>query len=168
MKKLIVALCVGVLWMATATAAELKIGVVDAGSAIAESNAYKQERERIAKIERKINANLQKLEQRIVAGRNDFQKNNAQWNADTALARQKDIADLEIRFNREKSDGIQVLKRENEQLNGRAVKMLNDTIQQFGKESDYTLILQKNPAVMFDDGSRDVTADIVRQMNRTK
>lgn len=168
MKKLIVALCVGVLWMATATAAELKIGVVDAGSAIAESNSYKQELERIAKIERKINANLQKLEQRIVAGRNEFQKNNSQWNADTALAKQKDLADLEIRFNREKSDGIQVLKRENEQLNRRAVKLLNDTILQFGKEKGYTLILQKNPAVMFDDGTTDVTGDIVRQMNRTK
>jgi len=155
-----------ILGSAPATAAELKIGVIDAGSAIAESNVYKKEAARIAGIEKKINNMLRSLEQKIINVRNDFQQNSNKWSADKALAKQKDMADLEIRFNRDKSDGIQVLKRENEQLNARAVGQLNKAIAEYAKAKGYNLILQKNPAVMFEDGTTDVTGDVVRQMNR--
>jgi len=168
MKKIIMVCVMLCLSAVAAEAAEMKIGIVDATGAIAESNMFKHEQQRIAGIEKKINRRLQKIQKKVVQLKQQFQKNNRQWNADQALAKQKDIADLEIRFNRDKSDGIQVLKRENTQLQNKGVALLGKAIRALGKRKGYTLVLQKNPAVMFDDGTTDITGDVVREMNRKK
>jgi len=168
MKKLIMVCVMLCLSAVAAEAAEMKIGIVDATGAIAESNMFKHEQQRIAGIEKKINRRLQKIQKKVVQLKQQFQKNNRQWTADQTLAKQKDIADLEIRFNRDKSDGIQVLKRENAQLQQAGITLLKKAIQTIGKRKEYALILQKNPAILYDDGTADITGDVVREMNRAK
>jgi len=168
MKKIVCAALLLCLSVASASASELKIGFVDVRAAVAASGLYNKDADRIRALEKKLSNRLAKLERKFVAASKEFKKKNTRWKADTVTAKQKDIVDLEIRIKRTRSDAQQVLKRENQLLDARALQVLDKAVKSYGKEHHYSVILQKGQGILYDDGSIDISSEVGKQMRRVK
>jgi outer membrane protein len=147
-------------------APDLRVGVVDMQRALEESKAgqeaQKQYQDEVKRAQTDIDAKKADLERR----QQTYQKQKTSLNQKALEEKQEELIGLEKELKRSFQDQQDALRRKNNQLVGELIKKLRKVVDDYGKDSGYSLILEKgSQSVLFADNSVEITDAVIKRFN---
>ena len=112
----------------------------------------------------KLQADIDKKQAEIDAVRDKLRQQQASLSDDKAAQMQKDIQNRVIELNRLNDDATREMKSQLGEVQNRFQQMLLETVEAFGKEKNYTLILNKG-VIDYNAPQIDVTQSLIQKFN---
>ena len=168
MKKFVVVLF-SVLLIAAPALAEVKIGIVDLQKALNLSKAGMAAKEQMGEQVKKFEAEFKTKQDNLLRQKADLEK-QAVLLSDEAKAKkerdyQQDIKELQ-RFQKDVKEELQQRDADHTK---RILNELFEIMQKLGKDSGYTLILEKSQGgVIFSDSAYDLTEQVIKAYDAKK
>ncbi len=168
MKKIVVAL-VSLLFLAAPAFAETKIAYVDLQKALNLSKAGVEAKNDISEQVKKYEEEFKVKQDDLMKMKSELEKQaallSASAKADKEREFQKNVTDLQ-RFQKDVKDELQQKDTEHTK---RILNELFDILQKIGKDSGYTMILEKNEgAVIYADEKIDLTDELIKAYDASK
>jgi outer membrane protein len=158
--------------LATATGAvaqQVKIGYVDLQRALNESTAGKAAKERFKVQVDKLQNDLKKKKDQLDALKEQLEKKASVMKEEEARNLQKDYERKARDFERAYKDSQSELQQKDNELTVDLLKELQGVIEQFGKENNYSIILeQSSSSVLYGAPELDLTDQIITRYNARK
>jgi len=160
-------LAASVFSIGTASAADLKVGIVDVKSALENTSAYKQGFNRLKSLATKKQKELEALQQKIEQAEKDMLGQSMAMSPERLSQKQTEIKDLRKLYSRKQQDAQEELQSERSKLEGRMGMKFRAVLDEFGKKGGYDLILTKAPQfVLFSSSTHDVTPEITKLLDK--
>ena len=155
-------------WGTAATdSPSLKIGVVDIDQAISSTEQGKAAREEFARKEREAQGKIQPMVDRLRALDQEIKAKKFVLSEDALFQKQLDLVEMRNQIENKVKEMEGKLKVDTERLRGPIIAKLRETIETFGKEEGFTLILGRGtPGVLYTREALDVTDRIIEQYNK--
>ncbi len=145
----------------------LKIGVVDIDQAISSTEEGKAAREELARKEREAQGKIQPLIDRLRALDEEIKAKKFVLSEDALFQKQLDLVEMRNQIQNKAKEIENKLKIDTERLRGPLIAKLRDTIEEFGKQQGFTLILGRGtPGVLYTREALDVTDRIIEKYNQ--
>ena len=162
-----VVLVVGLLPVALANAADMKIGIVDVKSAIENTKAYQKGLNRLKALQAKKQKELSALRVQIEQAEKAMLGQTMAMSPERLAQKQSEIKDLRKLYTRKQQDAQEELSGELGKLNSAQGIKLSKTLKAFGKEGGYDLILPKvQQLVLYSNPAHDVTSEITKLLDK--
>jgi outer membrane protein len=165
MKKILLAgYCIslmGFICITSAYAADIKIGVIDTERILAESRAARETQALFAKeIEENRNLLLGKQKE-VEALQEELNTQRLDMTPAVLSEKQDKLSRVVKEYNRMKNDIEEDLKNRDNELSRGLLTDIREIVSKYSKEEKFTLILEKNSVVTFDDAI-DITNKIIQ------
>jgi Skp family chaperone for outer membrane proteins len=141
-----------------------KIGVFDLERLWKETEVGKKYNKDLSDSHDRFQSGIEKKQQEIEALVDKLRQQQASLSDDKAQQMQKDIQNKRVELNRMSEDADREMKQQVGDLQGRFQAMVVDTVEAYGKEKTFTLILNKAVVDYFADRV-DITQDLVGKFN---
>ena len=112
----------------------------------------------------RLQGEIDKKQTEIDAIRDKLRQQQASLSEDKASQMQKDIQNRTIELNRMTDDATREMKSQLSDVQNKFQQMLVDTLEVYGKEKNYTLILNKG-VVDYNSPQIDITQDLIQKFN---
>ncbi len=156
----------GVLAFAGIARAEFRIAVVDMQRALNECDAGKKAREQVKGKFEKAQDSLKREREDLDRRKEDYDKKAIVMKEDERRNLEKDLESRALEFKRKYEDFQRDLQRTDKELTSSIVESLYKTVQDYGAEKGYTLVLESSSgALLYADKSNDITDEIVKIFN---
>jgi outer membrane protein len=154
---------------APASAQQIKIGFVDLQRALNDSSAGKKAKEEFKKQVERLQVDLKAQKDRLDALKEQLEKKALVMKDDERRNLEKDyqkkLRDFELSY---KDSQAELQMRDNE-LTADLLKQLQVVIEKFGKDGNYTIILeQASSSVLYGSPEIDLTDQIIEAYNRSR
>ena len=141
-----------------------KIGVFDPEVVWKTTEVGKKMNQDLSDARDRLQSGIDKKQQEIEALVDKLRQQQASLSDDKAQQMQKDIQNKRVELNRMNEDATNDMKQHLNEVQGRFQQMLNETLDAFGKERHFSLILN-NAVVDFNAAQIDVTQDLIIKFN---
>ena len=168
-KCLAAALCAAVLLtlsgpIGRASAADLKIGVVNMQKVIATSKAGKRAQSVLEQKMKTYDASFKKDRDSLLSMRSEIEKKSSAWSDSVKQEKFQAFQKKSAEFGAKEREANQEMRKLQEQHVQPVLKKLEEVIQSVAKSGNYDLIVP-NTAGLFASGGLDVTDDIVKALD---
>lgn len=162
---LFVALALGVgTGVASAQGEAPRIGIFDPESLWKLSEVGKQYNADLSAKRDQLQAEIDRKQAEIDSLRDKLRQQQASLSEDKKQQMNKDVQNKMIELNRMNDDATREMKGQLNEVQGRFQQMLIDTVEAFGKEKNYTLILNKG-VIDYNSPAVDITQDLIAKFN---
>ena len=152
---------------ATASAAELKVGVVDMQKAIQSTVAGKKAKKELEGEFEKKKKELKKKEDDLKKKAEDFEKKKMVLSDKIREEKQGELQEEMMKFREELGKSQTVIQEKERDLTKPILDKIQKVIGEIAKEKDLSLILEKSEqSVMFAKPDLDITDDIVKRADK--
>lgn len=162
-----VTLNLGVVGMHQATAAELKIGLVDMQKALQSVDAGKKAK---AQLEKEVNAktkDLQNEQQAIQKAAEEFKKQSLVMSDAARNKKQAELQERAMKFEQTRMRTSTELQQREQELTQPIINRLRTIVTDLAKKMGYNLVLEKNEnVVLFSQTTDDLTPEVIKQYNK--
>ena len=141
-----------------------RIGVYDQETVWKVTEVGKKYNSDLSEARDRLQAEIDKKQAEIDAVRDKLRQQQASLSDDKAAQMQKDIQNRVIELNRLQDDATREMKSQLGEVQNRFQQMLVDTVEAFGKEKNYALILNKG-VIDYNAPQIDVTQSLVQKFN---
>ncbi|HXU13258.1 MAG TPA: OmpH family outer membrane protein [Candidatus Binatia bacterium] len=157
-------LVVGIARASAQQAEPMRIGVYDQETVWKLTDVGKKSNADLSEARDKLQGEIDKKQAEIDAMRDKLRQQQASLSDDKAAQMQKDIQNRVIELNRLTDDATREMKSQLGEVQNRFAQMLSDTVEAFGKEKNYTLILNKG-VIDYNAPQIDVTQSLIQKFN---
>jgi outer membrane protein len=165
MKRILLTLSIislmGFVFVTSAYAADIKIGVIDTQRIMAESKAGIATRTLFSKEVQENNNRLQTKQKEVQALQEELNTKGKEMNAVVLAERQEKYSKAYKELTRMKNDITQDLETRDNELTQKILKAIGDIVLQYSQNEKYTLILEKSSLVSYDNAV-DITDKIIQ------
>jgi len=166
MKSLLgVILAAALLPSALASAAELKIGLVDVKSAFENTKAYQQGLNRLKGLASKKQKELDALQAKIEQSEKDMLGQSMAMSPERLSEKQSEIKDLRKLYSRKQQDAQEEIASEQSKLQSAQGLKFKNALDEFGKKEKYDLIFSK-AQLLYSSPAHDVTGEITKLLDK--
>jgi outer membrane protein len=144
-----------------ATAADVKIGVIDTQRILKESKAANSARAVFLKDVEQKRKQLQEKQNEVQAMDEELKKEAKDMTPQARREKADDLAKELKELKRLKSDLEEELKKKDLELTQKLLTEIRDIVNEYSKKENYTIILEKRTLIAFDD-IIDITDKIIR------
>jgi outer membrane protein len=141
-----------------------RIGVFDPETVWKLTEVGKKYNADLSEARDKLQAEIDRKQAEIDAARDKLRQQQASLSDDKASQMQKDIQNRMIELNRLNDDATREMKSQLGEVQNRFQQMLVDTVEAFGKEKNFTLILNKG-VIDYNAPAIDVTQSLIQKFN---
>lgn len=141
-----------------------RIGVFDPETVWKLTEVGKKYNADLSEARDKLQAEIDRKQAEIDAARDKLRQQQASLSDDKASQMQKDIQNRMIELNRLNDDATREMKSQLGEVQNRFQQMLVDTVESFGKEKNFTLILNKG-VIDYSAPQIDVTQSLIQKFN---
>ena len=162
--------CIGIALLALAASEvlaqgePLKIGVFDPEALWKQTEVGKKYNQDLNEIRDRLQADIDKKMEEMESLKAKLRQQQGSLSDDKIQQMQKDILGKKTEYDRMNEDATKEMKFQLNDVQGRFQEMLLGTLEAFGKEKGYTLILNKG-VTDFSAPSVDVTQDLIAKFN---
>jgi outer membrane protein len=158
----VLALCISGV---SASAATVRVGVVDMQKVLATSSVGKKAQQELEKKMKGLQAEFKKDEEELFALQKEIEKKGLVWSDE--MKREKAVAFQKKRRELigDQEDGRLELKQLEQQLLGPIMAKMETVLKAEGKKGGYTVILPRNAALYFDD-KVDLTDTVAKALDK--
>lgn len=149
-----------------AHAADLKIAYVDVKNAIENTKTYQAGIQRLQALREKKQRELKALREKIQKAETELMNQSMAMSPERLAEKQEELNRLRKSYERSQQDAQEELLREKNRLDQGVLASFYEVVQRYGKEKGYSLILQKQPAVIYGATSFDITAEITKLLDQ--
>lgn len=142
----------------------LKIGVFDPETIWKITEVGKKYNQDLNEARDRLQGDIDKKQAEIDALRDKLRQQQASLSEDKASQMQKDIQNKTIELNRLQDDATREMKSQLSDVQNRFQQMLVNTLEVFGKEKNFTLILNKG-VIDYNSPQIDITQDLIQKFN---
>lgn len=142
----------------------VRIGVFDPETVWKLTEVGKKYNADLSEARDKLQADIDRKQAEIDAVRDKLRQQQASLSDDKASQMQKDIQNRMIELNRLNDDATREMKSQLGEVQNRFQQMLVDAVEAFGKEKNFTLILNKG-VIDYNAPQIDVTQSLVQKFN---
>lgn len=165
MKRILLTLSIislmGFVFITSAYAADIKIGVIDTQRIVAESKAGIATRTLFSKEVQENNSRLQTKQKEVQALQEELNTKGKGMDAVALAEKQEKYSKAYKELTRMKNDMTQDLEARDNELTQKLLKAVADIVVQYSQNEKYTLILEKGSLVSYDN-SVDITDKIIQ------
>lgn len=165
MKRILLTLSIislmGFVFITSAYAADIKIGVIDTQRIVAESKAGIATRTLFSKEVQENNNRLQTKQKEVQALQEELNTKGKGMDAVALAEKQEKYSKAYKELTRMKNDMTQDLEARDNELTQKLLKAIADIVIQYSQNEKYTLILEKGSLVSYDN-SVDITDKIIQ------
>jgi outer membrane protein len=165
MKRILLTLSIislmGFVFITSAYAADIKIGVIDTQRIVAESKAGIATRTLFSKEVQENNNRLQTKQKEVQALQEELNTKGKGMDAVALAEKQEKYSKAYKELTRMKNDMTQDLEARDNELTQKLLKAIADIVVQYSQNEKYTLILEKGSLVSYDN-SVDITDKIIQ------
>jgi outer membrane protein len=165
MKRILLTLSIislmGFVFITSAYAADIKIGVIDTQRIVAESKAGIATRTLFSKEVQENNSRLQTKQKEVQALQEELNTKGKGMDAVALAEKQEKYSKAYKELTRMKNDMTQDLEARDNELTQKLLKAIADIVIQYSQNEKYTLILEKGSLVSYDN-SVDITDKIIQ------
>jgi len=141
-----------------------KVGVFDPETVWKLTEVGKKYNQDLNDARDKLQTDIDRKQAEIDAVRDKLRQQQASLSEDKAGQMQKDVQNKMIELNRMNDDATREMKSQLSDVQNRFQQMLMDTLEVFGKEKNFTLILNKS-VVDYSSPQVDITQDLIQKFN---
>ncbi len=141
-----------------------KIGVFDPETVWKTTEVGKKYNQDLSDARDRLQASIDKKNQEIEALVEKLRQQQASLSDDKAQQMQKDIQNKRVELGRMNEDATSEMKQKLSEVQGRFQQMLLDTVETYGKEKSFTMILNK-AVVDYNSEQVDITQDLIAKFN---
>ncbi len=141
-----------------------KIGVFDPETVWKFTEVGKKYNQDLNDARDRLQGEIDRKQTEIDAIRDKLRQQQASLSEDRASQMQKDIQNRTIELNRMTDDATREMKSQLSDVQNKFQQMLVDTLEVFGKEKNFTLILNKG-VVDYNSPQIDITQDLIQKFN---
>lgn len=146
-----------------ATAADLKIGIVDLQRALNESSAGKKAKDQFKGEFEKMQSGLKSEKDALDRLKDDLDKKSVVLSEDQRKTKMEDFERRRRDLRRKLEDSDAELRKKDQELTGSILKDLAVVIQEIGEREGYTLILENSSSsVLYGSKSIDITDAVIK------
>jgi Skp family chaperone for outer membrane proteins len=149
---------------APAQAEAMKIGVFDPEILWKQTDLGKKYNQDLSAARDRLQSQIDKKSEEIEGLKSRLRQQSASLNDDKINDMKKDILAKQTEFDRLNEDATKEMKYQLGEVQGRFQEMLAKTIESFGKEKGYTLIMMKD-VVSFSATGVDISQDLLAKFN---
>lgn len=142
-----------------------RIGVFDPETIWQQTEIGKKYNADLTAARDRLQADIDKKSQELESLKDRIRQQQASLSEDKLQQLQKDAQNKLIELNRMNDDATREMKQQLNEVQGRFQQMLIDTIEAYGKEKQYTVILNKEVAA-YNAPQADVTVDLIAKFNQ--
>ncbi len=165
MKRILLTLSIislmGFVFITSAYAADIKIGVIDTQRIMAESKAGIATRTLFSKEVQENNSRLQTKQKELQALQEELNTKGKEMDAVALAEKQEKYSKAYKELTRMKNDMTQDLEARDNELSQKILKAIGDIVLQYSQNEKYTLILEKGSLVSYDNVV-DITDKIIQ------
>lgn len=165
MKRILLTLSIislmGFVFITSAYAADIKIGVIDTQRIVAESKAGIATRTLFSKEVQENNSRLQTKQKEVQALQEELNTKGKGMDAVALAEKQEKYSKAYKELTRMKNDMTQDLEARDNELTQKLLKAIADIVIQYSQNEKYTLILEKGSLVSYDN-TVDITDKIIQ------
>ena len=165
MKRILLTLSIislmGFVFITSAYAADIKIGVIDTQRIMAESKAGIATRTLFSKEVQENNSRLQTKQKELQALQEELNTKGKEMDAVALAEKQEKYSKAYKELTRMKNDMTQDLEARDNELSQKILKAIGDIVVQYSQNEKYTLILEKSSLVSY-DSVVDITDKIIQ------
>jgi outer membrane protein len=165
MKRILLTLSIislmGFVFITSAYAADIKIGVIDTQRIVAESKAGIATRTLFSKEVQENNSRLQTKQKEVQALQEELNTKGKGMDAVALAEKQEKYSKAYKELTRMKNDMTQDLEARDNELTQKLLKAIGDIVVQYSQNEKYTLILEKGSLVSYDNAV-DITDKIIQ------
>jgi outer membrane protein len=150
-----------------ATSAEMALGVVDMQRALNECKAGKKAKEQVRSKFESAQRELRQQREDLDRSRADYDKKLLVLKEEERRNLEKTLENRTLDFKRRYEDFQRDLKRTDTELTAEIVEELYELVQKYAAERRLTMVFEASSgAVVYSDGSLDITDEIIRRHDR--
>ena len=149
---------------ANAQAEPMKIGVFDPETLWKQTEVGKKYNQDLSAARDRLQSQIDKKQEEIEGLKAKLRQQSASLNDDKINDMKKDILAKQTEFDRLNEDATKEMKYQLGEVQGRFQEMLVKTLETFGKEKGFTLIMNKG-VVDYASGSVDISQDLIAKFN---
>ncbi len=153
-----------VLFAATASAQQLKVGLIDIQRAITESAQGKKAREKFQAQYKKVEADMIRQKQDVEKMKADMDKKGALLKDDDRRKLEADFQKKFLAYQRDMRDYQEELQQKEREMTADILKELEGVVSELGKAEKFTLILERSQ-LLYSDQGLDVTNKVIELYN---
>lgn len=142
----------------------IKIGVFDPEVVWKSTEVGKKYNQDLTDARDRLQSGIDKKQQEIEALVEKLRQQQASLSDDKAAQMQKDIQNKRVELNRMNEDATGEMKQQLNEVQGRFQAMLVDALEAFGKEKNFTMVLNR-AVVDYSSASVDVTQALIAKFN---
>jgi outer membrane protein len=146
------------------TAEPLRIGVFDPETIWKLTEVGKRYNQDLNDARDRLQGEIDKKQVEIDAIRDKLRQQQASLSEDKAAQMQRDIQNKTIELNRLQDDATREMKSQLSDVQNRFQQMLVHTLEVYGKEKNFTLILNKG-VIDYNSPQIDITQDLIQKFN---
>ena len=165
MKRILLTLSIislmGLVFMTSAYAADIKIGVIDTQRIMAESKAGIATRTLFSKEVQENNSRLQAKQKEVQALQDELNAKGKEMTAVALAEKQEKFSNAYKELTRMKNDITEDLETRNNELTQKLLNAIREIVVQYSQKEKFTMILDKN-SVMSYDSAVDITDKIIQ------
>jgi outer membrane protein len=148
-------------------AADLKIGVMNVQRIIVECEAGKAAKVRFEKKMKDLQVSFKDEEEGLKGLQEEIKKKSSAWSEDKKAEKTRELQKRGREFQAKTEDARFEMKQMQDKELEPILKTLEKIVNQYGKDNGYTVILDsKNGAIYFDE-KIDISADIVKKLDKS-
>ncbi len=149
-----------------ASAADIKIAVVDMQRALNECDAGKRAKDQVKGKFEKAQDQLKKQRDELDKAREEFDKKALVLKEDQRRDLEKELESKTLDFKRKYEDFQRDLKRTDGELTSGIVEQIYGIVAEYGKEHGYTVVLEASSGtLLYSDKSTDITDEVIKLHN---
>jgi outer membrane protein len=146
--------------------AEFKFAVVDVQRALTASKLGMDAQKRYELQVKKAQTEIDEKKKEFDKANDSLVKQKDSLNAKALSDKQEQLITLEKELKRSFQDQKETLGRENSRIVGDLVRKIRNIVEEYGKEHNYTVVLEKGfQGVLYAGGDVDITDDIVKRFD---
>lgn len=158
-----------VMLFGTASASEVKIGVVDLRKALVESETGKKAKAELESFVRAKQSGLEEKGRTIERLRGELEKQGSVLSKDARKAKEEELERVTRDAQRLMSDAQAELSKKENELTGAVLKDLRAVIDEIAKTEKYTIVLEKaDGLVLYRSAAIDFTDKVIQKYNASK
>ncbi|MBF0329549.1 MAG: OmpH family outer membrane protein [Nitrospirae bacterium] len=151
-----------------ASAADIKIGVVDVRKALFESEAGKRAAADLDVLVKAKQATIDEKAKAIDKVKADLERKASAMSADARKAQEAEMERLVRDYQRIATDSQADLKKKEAELSDDILKEIFDVINKLAQEDKYSLIVEKLSGIVYNDKALDITEKVIARYNESK
>lgn len=146
-------------------AAELKIGYVDIKSALESTPEYKSGIKRLKALSEEKMKALRALKDKISKEEKDLMGQSLAMSQENLSKRQQKLQEMGKKFKRMQQDAQEELAAEKNRVDIASMSKFQKVMTTYGKKNHFDMLVPK-PVFIYADPKHDVTADIIKLLNK--